>query len=73
MMFGVISSLQNWHADYNVPQSDSDKSFLDENTSFTLAFNRIALIMYWAFLKLKKWQEKRQIFFVCFKKNRDQT
>ena len=38
MMFGVISSLQIWHANYNAAQRDSDKSFLDENTSFTLTF-----------------------------------
>ena len=68
MLSGVISSLQNWLANYNVAQSDSDKLFLGENTSFALTFNRIALIMYWKFLKLKKWQEKRQLFlFVLWK------
>ena len=65
--------MQNWHVKYNVAQSDSDLSFLCENSSFTFTFNRIALIIYWKFLKLKKWQEKRQIFFVCFMKKRAQT
>ena len=54
MLFDVISSIQNWHAKVNVAQSDSDISFLDENTFFTLTFNRIALIIYWNFLKLRK-------------------
>ena len=73
MMLDVISSIHNWHAKCNVAQRDLDKSFLEKNTSCTLTFNRIALIMYQKFLKLEKWQEKRQQFFVCFMKNRAQT
>ena len=45
MLFGVFSNMQNWHAKYNVAQSELDLSFLDENVSFTLTFNTIALIM----------------------------
>ena len=40
---------------------------------YLIVFNWTSLIMYWKYLKLKKWQEKRQIFFVCFIKNRAQT
>ena len=47
MLFGIITSIQNWHVKYNVAQSDSDLSFQDENTSFTLTFNSIALMIYW--------------------------
>ena len=65
-MFGVISNIQNWHAKYNFAQIYSDLSFLDGNTSFTLACNSIALIISWKFLKLNKIQEKRQIFIFCF-------
>ena len=69
MLFQVC--IQNWHAKYNVALSDSDLSFLCENTSFTLTFNRIALIIYWKFLKLKKMTGKKTNYFIffCFMKN----
>ena len=66
MLFGVISRLQNWHTNYIVAQrlliSDSDKSFLDENTSFNLTFNKIALIMYWKLKKMAGKKEKHFLF-----------
>ena len=64
MLFGVFSSIQNWHAKYNVAQSDSDLSFLCENTSFTLTFDRIALNKYWKFWRLKKMAGKKTNMFV---------
>ena len=73
MLFGVISSIQDWHEKYNVAQSYSDLSFLCENTSLTLTFNSIALIIYWEFLTLKKMEGNRQIFLFCFMKNCAQT
>ena len=68
MLFDVISSIQNWHAKYNVDQSDSDLSFLDENTSFTLTFNRIALMLYLKFLKWRtQWKKDKYFLFVLWK------
>ena len=65
MLFGVISIIQNWHAKYNIAKSDSDLSFLDKNTSFTLTFNDIALIILEC-LKLERICRKKDkyIFFV---------
>ena len=54
MLFGVISSIQNWHAKYNVAHSGLEISFLGVNTSFTLTFNSVALIIYWNLWKLKE-------------------
>ena len=47
MLFGIISStsIQNWHAKYNVAQSDSGLSFLDENTLFTLT----SIALHWLY------------------------
>ena len=57
MLFSVFLSIHNLHEKYNITQSDPDLSFPDENTSFTLAFNSTALIIYSKFWKLKALQE----------------
>ena len=67
MLFGVITNIQNWHAKYNGAQSDSDLSFLCENSSFTFTFNRIALEI----LEIENGREKKYV--VCFMKNHTQT
>ena len=69
MLFDAISSTENVHSKCSVAQSDSDLSLLDDNTSFTLTFNKNALITQWKFRELNKIADKILYIFVCFMEN----
>ena len=54
LVFFQVYNVQNWRGKYNIAQSDSDIFFQDENASFILILNIIALIIYQKFWKLKE-------------------